>query len=142
MSTTMFIAVALLVLAGLANGLMDTLAFHFTKDNYLWRFKSNWFGNPADTWVNKYKNYPEDQSPKYWGATTFLSFTTDAWHFFKFFQLQAFKLIPVILFPIKITSIHILDYIIVFIGVTITLAVGFHFTYTLLNKFFHGKISN
>lgn len=134
--------IILLLIAGLTNGLMDTLAFHFTKDNYLWRFKSKWFGNPADTWKNKHKNYPEDKSPRYWGATTFLSFTTDAWHFFKFLQLQAFKLIPVVLFPIKVTSIGLLDYGVVFIGVTIVLATGFHFTYTLLNKFFHSKISN
>ena len=129
--------IILLLIAGLANGLMDTLAFHFVEGNYLYRFKSSWFGNPADTWVNKYKNYPEDKSPKYWGATTFLSFTTDAWHFFKFLQLQAFKLIPVLLFPVKITSIVLLDSAIVFTGVTVTLAIGFHLTYTLLNKVFH-----
>lgn len=127
--------IILLLIAGIANGLMDTLAFHFKEGNYLWRFKSNWFGNPADTWVNKYKNYPEDKTPRYIGATTFLSFTTDAWHFFKFFQLQAFKLIPVILFPIKIISIVVLDYTIVFAGVTIIVATGFHFTYTFLKRF-------
>ena len=131
----MVAVIILLLIAGLSNGLMDTLAFHFTKDNYLWRFKSNWFGNPADTWVNKYKNYPEDKRAKYWGATTFLSFTTDAWHFFKFFQLQAFKLIVVLLLPINITGTRILDAGIVFIGATIAIATGFHFTYTFLKRF-------
>ncbi len=131
----MILIIILLIIAGLANGLMDTLSYHFVEGSYLYKFKSKWFGNPADTWVNKYKDYPEDKSPKYFGATTFLSFTTDAWHFFKFFQLQAFKLIPVMLFPIKITSIVVLDYTIVFIGVTIILATGFHFTYTFLKRF-------
>ena len=134
-SINMVAVIILLLIAGLSSGLMDTLAFHFTKDNYLWRFKSNWFGNPADTWVNKYKNYPEDKSPKYWGATTFLSFTTDAWHFFKFFQLQSFKLVVVLLLPINITGTRILDAGIVFIGATITIATGFHFTYTFLKRF-------
>jgi len=130
----MVAVIILLLIAGLVNGLMDTLAFHFTKDNYLWRFKSKWFGNPADTWVNKYKDYPEDKSPKYFGATTFLSFTTDAWHFFKFFQLQAFKVAITIGFPITITNIQVVDFVIVFIAITLIISIGFHFTYTLLNK--------
>lgn len=134
-SINMALTIILLLITGLSNGLMDTLSFHFTKDNYLWRFKSKWFGNPADTWVNKYVNYPENKSSKYWGATTFLSFTTDAWHFFKFFQLQAFKLIVVLLLPINITGIRILDAGIAFIGATIAIATGFHFTYTFLKRF-------
>lgn len=134
MESYQLILIVLLLIAGLFNGLMDTLSFHFVQGNYLYKFKSNWFGNPADTWKNKYKNYPEDKSPKYWGATTFLSFTTDAWHFFKFFQLQAFKVIVVLLFPINMTGIHLLDAGIVFIGATIAIATGFHFTYTLLKK--------
>jgi len=133
-SINMVAVIILLLIAGLVNGLMDTLAFHFTKDNYLWRFKSKWFGNPADTWVNKYKDYPEDKSPKYFGATTFLSFTTDAWHFFKFFQLQAFKVAITIGFPITITNIQVVDFVIVFIAITLIISIGFHFTYTLLNK--------
>jgi len=134
METYQLILIILLCIAGLSNGLMDTLAYHFTNDNYLYRFKSNWFGNPADTWKNKYKNYPEDKSPAYWGATTFLSFTTDAWHFFKFFQLQAFKVAITIGFPITITNIQVVDFVIVFIAITLIISIGFHFTYTLLNK--------
>ena len=134
METNQLLLIGLLFLAGLANGLMDSLAYHFTKDNFLYRFKSNWFGNPADTWENKYKNYPESTEPKYWGAKTFLSFTTDAWHFFKFIQLQSYKLIVTLSMPYKITSIFIVDFLIIYVAAGFIIAAGFHFTYTFLKK--------
>lgn len=134
METYQLILIVLLFIAGLSNGLMDTLSYHFTKDNYLYRFKSNWFGNPTDTWKNKYKNYPESLEPKYWGAKTFLSFTTDAWHFFKFIQLQSYKICIALIIPFKITNISILDFVIFYIAITLIIGAGFHFTYTFLKR--------
>lgn len=38
------------------------------------------FHNPKLSFRNKYKNFPSDKSPAYWGSKTVLAWTTDAYH--------------------------------------------------------------
>jgi hypothetical protein len=71
----------LIILAGIAEGFMDTLQFHYNISIFKLRPKQNFF-NPSLSWVNKYK---EDlKTPRFFGSTTLFVFTTDAWHLFKF----------------------------------------------------------
>jgi hypothetical protein len=79
--------------AGVSNGVMDGLQFHFERT----RFADNTqydpqFWNPALSWKNKYKDHDPAKGEAYFGASTFLVFTTDAWHLAKFIMLKFFVL--------------------------------------------------
>ena len=79
-----YIALTLLLLAGISEAIMDKLQFHyslsvFSKFNPL-------FWNPEISWKNKWKNGDSLQGEKFWLSSTLFVFTTDAWHLFKFFR--------------------------------------------------------
>ncbi len=56
------------------------------------RWWKTWAGPHSDTWRNKYRNGDPLQGPKFPGATTWLSWLTDGWHFFKFVEILAQRL--------------------------------------------------
>lgn len=97
------ICLALIFTAGMLNGVMDTLQFHYPQsvfpkgeETFLGQGEIYW--NPAISWRNKYKDYPMDKRPKFIGATTFLVSLTDAWHLLKTLMLACYHL--AILLPI------------------------------------------
>lgn len=65
---------SLVFVAGLAEGVMDGLQFHYDKPNQFW--------NPDLSWRNKYKNHDPAQGKTFRGK--YLVFTTDGWHLMKF----------------------------------------------------------
>ena len=69
------------MLAGIAEGIMDTLQFRFYKS--VFKSQDQMFWNPDLSWQNKWKQGDPKFGPKFFGASTFLVFTTDAWHLFK-----------------------------------------------------------
>lgn len=86
--TTIIIPAFFLALATASNAVMDTLVHHykgsvFEKLNPL-------FWNPAESWKNKYKNGDHTKGAKFPGSTTIFVFLTDAWHFFKFIQINSY----------------------------------------------------
>ena len=85
------VKVAAIAIAGIANGYMDTLQFHYgrsifpqedTEDEYFGRGYGFW--NPGVSWKNKYRDYPTDKRPKFFLSTTLLVMFTDGWHFTQF----------------------------------------------------------
>ena len=85
------LGVVITVLAGACNAVMDILSHKF-KESIFYNKESydEMFWNPAKSWRNKYKWNDEKfvAEPKFWGSTTFLVFTTDAWHLFQFFLFK------------------------------------------------------
>ena len=60
--------------AGIFEGVMDGLQFHYDKPDQFW--------NPAISWKNKYKNHDPLQGETFAGK--YMVFTTDGWHLMKF----------------------------------------------------------
>lgn len=69
-----------IVLAGACKAIKDTLDFHYECSWF--RHICPKFFSPSISWKNKYKNYPEDKSSKFFGSKTFLVWLTDGWHLF------------------------------------------------------------
>lgn len=140
---TLIIA-ALCLLAGLANGIGDTLQFHYG---------SSWaadldpqFWNPKVSLENKWAKDAQGEliyplRPRYFGSSTFLVWTTDAWHLAKFFYHTLLRLAIVILLITDYTRRRVKEwswwqygvaYAVVFVGLAAIQAAGFHVFYTLL----------
>lgn len=65
-------------LAGAMKAVKDTLMFHFSGSIFATLSAKYW--NPAVSWVNKYKNWPEDASEAFFLSKSWLVWLTDAWH--------------------------------------------------------------
>jgi hypothetical protein len=76
MEVVIAIAAAFFLLSGVCKAITNTLDHHF--DNSPFDDFNPLFWNPRISWKNKYKN--DMRTPKFWGSTTFLAWTTDAWH--------------------------------------------------------------
>jgi hypothetical protein len=91
----------LLVLSGIAKAVNNTLLYHYF-DSVFYCSKNARFWNPSRSWKNKYKDWDGmNRRPKFFGSTTFLAWTTDAWHLFDTMQLtclQSAGLLPVFYF--------------------------------------------
>jgi len=72
-------------LASASKAIKDTLSFHFGKSIFSQLDPMYW--NPNISWKNKYTDWPDDPSPAFPLADTFLVFLTDAWHLFDFTML-------------------------------------------------------
>jgi len=77
------ISIILLCCAGVCWAVMQTLIFHYEVSVFknAKRFRRT-FWDPNYSYVNKFKNNSPNQPfiPKFFGSTTFLVWTTDAWH--------------------------------------------------------------
>ena len=96
------LAALFLLCAGLCNGVMDGLQFHFDRtpfSNAAYFDKQFW--DPAISWKNKYKNNDHKQGEKFFASSTALVFTTDAWHLFKFLMLKCFALAVILFMPLS-----------------------------------------
>lgn len=98
MAARLLICLFLLALAGAANGVMDTLQFHYSAsvfprgedETLLGRDRQFW--DPDQSWRNKYREWPHDKRPAFVGATTYFVFLTDGWHLAQMIMLTAFQL--------------------------------------------------
>lgn len=72
-------------LASICKAVKDTLAFHWGSSVFK-EYNPN-FWNPNVSWMNKYKNWPDDPSPAFPLANNALVWLTDAWHLFDMLTL-------------------------------------------------------
>jgi hypothetical protein len=79
---TLSIAIFLFVLAGAAEGIMDTLQFHYNTSKFK-KFSNYLFWDPQHSWKNKYKNGNPSEGERFPFSSTLLVGLTDAWHLFK-----------------------------------------------------------
>lgn len=138
-----YIVAALCLLAGLANGIGDSLQFHY-KTSFAAEYDAQ-FWNPKVSWENKWKKadgelvYPLQE--RFLGSSTFLVFTTDAWHLAKFFYhafLRAAIALLMVLYLVPITEAFLKPWqkwaggIVIYLLLAGIQAVGFHVFYTWL----------
>ncbi len=102
------------IIAGIANGLMDSIA-HYD------RFKGNSFWG-KEAWQNKYKNGDSAQGARFFGSTTFLVWTTDGWHLMKEVMISSLCLA-------FSYSRHWISPLIVYLIVRLLFGIGFCITY-------------
>jgi hypothetical protein len=104
-----------IILAAIINAAMDTLnaryrqSVFFTKD-----FRINKFTDPATSWRNKWKNGDRKQGELFFGSSTFLVWTTDAWHLFKTLMLACYSIAIVTYSPMIHPIVDAIAYWIVF----------------------------
>lgn len=72
--TTMF-------LSGMLDGTVESINYHY-ENGFKREIKDadDQFWNPELSWKNKYKNGDPAQGPRFYGSTSALVFTTDAYH--------------------------------------------------------------
>lgn len=133
----------LLMLSGLSKSVKDTLAHHFNGSIFSNLNRNYWDINIS--WTNKWTfPYAIDSKPKFWGSTTFLSWTTDAWHLFDTIQSTCWQLAMAIciqksfiLYSIGIICNEKYDYLCVLallLIIKILIGVPFELTYSHLFK--------
>ncbi len=66
------------ILAGVSEGLMDYLQFHYTQVDNFW--------NPKYSWRNKWKYGHPENGERFWQSSRALVFLTDGWHLMKFIR--------------------------------------------------------
>jgi hypothetical protein len=129
-----YISLLFILIAGVAKGSMDELTFHYRKSIFA-KFNPKWW-NPGLSWRNKYVHTDDmitTLKPRFFGSTSFLSFTTDAWHFFQFIYLTMIGLS--IVFYVPITQWWYVDFIIL----RFALWIGFILIYKDYTKKFNFK---
>lgn len=88
----MITTITLFFLAGMLNAVMDKLQFHYSHS--IFSVLNAKFWNPAISWKNKYKNWPDDKREKFLGSTTIFVGLTDAWHLFQSLWILCFVAAP------------------------------------------------
>jgi hypothetical protein len=101
-----YIGFILFILAGMSEGVMDTLQFHYSNSIF-YSLKNKLFWNPQISWQNKYKNGDPTDGAKFPLSTNLLVGLTDAWHLFKLLR-NLFIFAGVLFMAIPCNSIWIL----------------------------------
>lgn len=123
-------------LAGLFNGVMDTLQFHYESSIFP---RGSLFWNPAISWRNKYKNGDSSQGPRFPGSTTIFVFLTDGWHLMKTLNLGFYRLALVFTGAAfwqfsEAPWQNAASWAVVWIGLIFVHSAGFHLTYSIILK--------
>lgn len=105
----MVACIIFIALAGIFAAVMDKLQFNFLNSVFQ-KLPSGWW-DPSKSWKNKYKK--DLKTPLFFGATTFFSWITDAWHlaqfmFLKFLFLGVCFYHRLFLWPIDFIILHAL----------------------------------
>lgn len=116
----------LILISAWAKAVKDTIDHHYYTSVFSRLNPKFW--NPIISWQNKYKDL-ETKKPKHFGSTTFLVWTTDAWHLFDLIQNTAWQLaLAICISP----SIYV--GVMAFVGIKLTFSGTFHTLYKLLEK--------
>jgi hypothetical protein len=89
------ITLILVILAGILNAAMDIIVSTSRYNKSVFKTLSKkWepFFDSTISWQNKWKNGDRNQGEKFFGSSTFLVWTTDAWHLFKTTMLLCFSI--------------------------------------------------
>jgi len=79
------LSLILIIIAGVCDAVMDKLKSHFSKS--IFKNLNGLFWNPSISWPNKWE-VGSTTKEKFFGSSTFLVWTTDAWHLFKSIKLM------------------------------------------------------
>ena len=115
----------LIFIAGVFEGFMDVLQFHWAKFSANNPTINSAFWNPTLSWSNKYKGNNPAEGEKFPGSTTIFVSLTDGWHLMKL--LRNLSLFSSFFFVDNVTLI----------GVIILYSVnrlGFNLIYNILYK--------
>lgn len=82
----MILTISLIIICFAAYSVMYTLQFHYITS--IFKDLPICWWSPALSWVNKYKS-KDNRTPKFFGSTTFLVWTTDAFHLFQFIFINS-----------------------------------------------------
>lgn len=115
------IALILIIIAGLCNGMMDSIQFHWKKSIPAKRGWNEKFWNPKISWKNKYGDL-DKLTPKFFGSTTFFVFLTDGWHLMQFFLWLSIFIAVVLFNPL-------LGLLLDFLTLRVLFWIGFKMTY-------------
>ena len=97
-------------MAAICNAGMDIIAHKYHQSIFVkW---NQHFWNPNASWTNKYKS-KTSREPKFFGSTTFLVFTTDAWHLFQFLS-NSFMVITIMIALSQVKDLVWWEYLIEF----------------------------
>ena len=134
--TLLIISIVLLIVAAIAEAIMDKLQFHF-DDSVFWKLRGNKWWDPKISHLNKWKNGDKSQGEAFPGSSTIFVFVTDAWHFFQFIQLRTL-IGAVVLFTIAILSFVSWDdwikYIISYVVLSIIFSGTFELFFSIILK--------
>ena len=124
----------LIFLAGVFEGYMDVLQFHWGK--FLKNHKCNvWYWNPKLSWENKYKDNDPKKGEKFLGSTTVMVFLTDGWHLMKWFRnISLFSSLPFFVYNYIPISNNIWLVILYAFGMYGINRIGFNLIYKLIYK--------
>lgn len=120
------ITLLLILIAGLANGLMDRISFHYHTIPKSWN-ENYW--NPQKSWKNKWKNGDAKQGEKFWLSSTFLVALTDGWHILKSVMLMMITLAITINIEYQLTKYWLLNYTLIYTIVRSFFGAGFKILY-------------
>ena len=95
--------IVLLLIAGIANAIMDYLQFHYYSLNQFW--------NPRLSWRNKYKHGEKKYGEKFPFSTTILVSFTDGWHLLQMVCFSALFAFMVLHTNIYLLNDVVLNYI-------------------------------
>ena len=96
------LGIIFLSVSAASKAVMDTIQFHYYSSKLDKGYDPFWY--PELSWKNKYKNLDPQQGPRFFGSTTILAWTTDAWHLFQMAFLK-FMFVGVALIVYGSTSI-------------------------------------
>lgn len=135
----LIITAVLAFAASACKGVCDSLQFHYDT-SLAADFDNQRFWDPDVSWENKYALSDEGEllrplRPKHIGSTTWLVWTTDAWHLFQTIQYALIRaaLTFLLMLPLSVSRRPSWYYALaIYAGLWIIQAAGFHLTYTLL----------
>jgi hypothetical protein len=144
MKTRIIVAAFLWLIAGAANGVMDTLFVHYSSSVFATEKVNAQYWDPYTSWENKYAkdaegNLMQPLRQKFFGSTTFLVWLTDGWHLMKQIMLLAIGYIFVLLLS-GLMRLHRVGWVNVALWLTVgvvvaySFSIGFHVTYSWLLK--------
>ena len=108
------VSLILVILAAVLNAVMDILSYRYDLSVFSKYPKFYQFTVPALSWQNKWKNGDRKQGERFFGSSTFLVWTTDAWHLSKTLMLLCFSIAIVMYAPIIHPIIDALGYWLIF----------------------------
>ncbi len=94
------ISIALLIVAGAFNSIMDSISFWYESTFFAKYPSLRQFCDPSVSWKNKYKLGNINLGAKFFLSTTSLVFLTDLWHLSKFLMLVSISFSIVFYCPI------------------------------------------
>lgn len=131
MVTYLTIGFSLVLLAGMASGMHETLHYHITSFYRKFPGANGQYWNPKYSWTNKYKDGNPANGPRFPLSTTLLVMFTDAKHLFDAIRMSAgfsgFYLLG--LYSIDFPLFYQIG---IFFAAFTTLQCGFHLFYTVV----------